>query len=1022
MKWHLTPGDIVDGKYRVVRVLGEGGMSVVYAAEDVAGATPVAMKVLKEQATSSTIEDVIRFRREVEVVSKFDHPNIVKLYGAGELGDTPYLVTELLHGDNLAELIDQKRIFSRSDSVKIMLQVAEGLGYVHAQGIVHRDLKPGNIIVRWVDGAPQVKLLDFGLSLIVEPGEIVGEAEVVGTFSYMSPEATGIVNKRVDERSDLYSLGIIFYRLISGALPFKGRDVSTLLHQQVTLVPSVPSVLNPDVTEALDRIVMKLLNKEPDLRYQSAKGLIHDLRRVMKGESGFAIGEQDQKIKLTFQTRMIGRDRELEEITHRIRKAERYTGSTILIAGEAGVGKSRLIEEVRAYAYRRDAMFIGARCTHQESKTPYQPFRDAINEYMKSIEHMEAGERAKEVERLREDLGDLGGVILKLNPRLGAILGECREPVALDPERENQRFLMVASRLFTGLAGRGAVAVLFVEDLHWADEGTLALLLEIHEIGADANLVVMASYRDDEIGEDHLLNRFRARSRDGDHLLEFKLQPLGGEYLRRVVASILGEKEDKATDLARFLFEKSGGNPFFAITILRECVEERALTWGEGAWTVHWDRLWKIPIPANVSDMILKRATSLSPAANELLGVASVFGLDVDMNALYELVPREAEEVVRLVDEAIGMQFLIEDADRGRVFFAHDRVRDAFYRKLDSAERCRLHAAAGRLIERRSAPNLDDVIFDLVYHYREGRADDKVLEYVLPAARRAKAGYANDAALRYYQLAVELHEARDDRSSDAWVEAKEGLVEVSLMIGASNDAIAAARDILPLKKTALEKARIHYHIGNAWFKKGDWVQCEQAFGAGLALLGEKIPKTRPRVILSLAREIIFNVVRHNLLRDVVPRRTFPPEVQEEAKEICRITGQLSWMYILDDALKCMNLVFRSYNISHSRLGDCREKSFTAAIYAAIFMSIPMFSRSLTHHHKALAMRRAIGDEWGIGQCLQFLGFCHSLMSDYPKAVQSFQQSKDAFTVIGDMWEFGMVLDGWSRVYLYMGDY
>ena len=1022
MTAELKTDDLIDGRFRIVRKLGEGGMSVVFAAHDTARNAPVAVKVLSERATSSFIEDVIRFKREVELVSKLDHANIVKMYGAGDFGDTPYLVTELLDGQSLSDFISVRQIFSRSDALKIMLQIAEGLSYVHANGIVHRDLKPGNIMVRWADGMPSIKLLDFGLSLILELGQITDEAEVVGTFAYMSPEATGIVNKRVDERSDLYSLGVIFYQLITGETPFKGRDVSTILHQHVTVVPEPPSRLNPDVVEVLDRIVMKLLAKDSDLRYQSAKGLIHDLKRAAAGERDFAVGEKDQKVKLTYQTRMIGREAELEDISHLIRKAERRSGSTILIAGDAGVGKSRLIEEVRAYAYRRDAVFIGARCANQESKTPYQPFRDAINEYIKALEQMEEGERGREIDRLREEVGDLGGILLKLNPRMGKILGECKAPVALDPDRENQRFLMVASRFFCGIAPEGSVAVLYIEDLHWADEGTLALLAEIHEIGADANLVLIASYREDELAADHLVRRLEAKSDVAGQLRAMKLAPLTAEHLRKVIVSIFGESVQKADVLARFLHEKSGGNPFFAITILREFVEEKAVVWERDAWNVTWERLSTVSIGASMIEMILKRAHALPPAANRMLGIASVYGRDFDMDLLFKLTDLGTEDIVHLVDDAINLQFLVEDAERGRLLFAHDRIRDAFYRKLDAPERRRLHGEMGRYIEHVNRMNIDSAIFDLVYHYHEGEDFDKVLEFVLPAAKRAKESSANDAALRYYQMAVDLLEARGDKTSGRWIQAKEGLVEIYLLVGASNDAIAAAREILPLKQTPLEKTRIYYHMGNAWFNKGDWAQCEQAFAEGLALLGEKIPRTKGQVIVSLVRGLFVNLVRHNVLRRIWPQRRYSEQAQEETKEICRIVGKLTWMYILDDALKCMNLVIRSYNISHARLDNCREKSLATAIYAAIFMSIPMFSRSLAYHHKALAMRTALGDEWGIGQCLQFLGFCHSLMGRHEKAIQSFQQSRDVFTTLGDMWEYGMVLDGWSRVYLYLGDY
>ncbi len=333
---NILSGELITNKYKALEKIGEGGMAVVFKAENIDNGENAAIKFMKENVTSSYVEDLIRFRREIEVVSRLNHINIVKVYGMGEYKNIPYVVMELLEGESLADLLQSGKIFNMEEAVEIIRQLAVALIYVHSQGVIHRDLKPGNIMLERFGDQIKVKLLDFGLALVMKLGEIEGEDEVVGTFGYMSPEATGILNKKLDERSDLYSLGVIFYHLLTGSLPFRTKELSKLLHQQVAFIPPKPSSANRDIPLALDDIIMKLISKDPDQRYQSAKGLLYDLERFQNGWNELIIGEKDQKIKLTYQTRLTGREVELGKLKRLYNKTLEGRGSICLIGAEAG--------------------------------------------------------------------------------------------------------------------------------------------------------------------------------------------------------------------------------------------------------------------------------------------------------------------------------------------------------------------------------------------------------------------------------------------------------------------------------------------------------------------------------------------------------------------------------------------------------------------------------------------------------------------------------------------------------------
>ena len=316
MDINLSPHIIINNRYQPSEKIGEGGMSVVWRAKDIEQNCDRALKFLKKGVTSSYIEDIIRFKREIETVISFNHTNIVEVFAADEYEDTPFIVMELLDGDSLSALFQKGYTFNAANAVSIVRQIAETLQYVHSKGVIHRDIKPGNIVITEHNDAYSVKLVDFGVAMVMELGEIREEDEIVGTFGYMSPEVTGIIHRRIDERSDLYSLGVIMYQLLTRELPFKGKDISKILHQQVASTPQRPRDINSGIEDVLDQIVMKLLMKEPELRYQSAQGLLYDLDRYIKGQRDFVAGECDQKIKLTFQTGFIGRQNEFEVLNN----------------------------------------------------------------------------------------------------------------------------------------------------------------------------------------------------------------------------------------------------------------------------------------------------------------------------------------------------------------------------------------------------------------------------------------------------------------------------------------------------------------------------------------------------------------------------------------------------------------------------------------------------------------------------------------------------------------------------------
>lgn len=1023
-------GQLIEGRYKVIDKLGEGGMSLVYRAEDIETGQMVALKFLKEGITSRRVEDVLRFQREAGAIAKLEHPGIMKVYGTGEYEQNPYIVMELLKGKSLADLFKEEKRFSVEETVEIVLQISEVLNYVHGKGIIHRDLKPGNIMLLWQAAAQQspstnyqVKVLDFGLAQILELREIKSEEEIVGTFGYMSPEQSGIIRKPVDERSDLYSLGIIFYELLTGELPFKGKDVGTILHQQVARKPSSPKKIKPEIPEVIEGMVLKLLNKEPEERYQTAKGLLADLTKYQAGEVSFIIGKEDVLKKLTYRTRLIGREEELNKLEELFEQARQGKGGLCLVSGGPGMGKSRLIEEMRGYIYERGSIFISGKCFAQENKIPYQPFMEALNEYINRLQGLKAGEKQEAIRKMKGVLGELGQIIVKLNPNMKDVLGEQPELVPLEPERENKRFLMVSSRFFCNLGEEDKPCVIFLDDLQWADEGSLSLLADIVSEIKEFPILLLGAYRDTEVTEKHSLIKLKNEVKDkGYSLQEIDISLFDHVRLNRLIAELLLEDEQKTYELSRYILNKSRGNPFFSIEITRQLVDEKALFYKEEEkhWQVDWEKVNKVTISPNIVDIVLRRIKTLEEDQLNLLSYAAVIGREFEIALLFRLADLAKERIIVLVDDAISLQLIERSLERGKILFVHDRIKDAFYQRIGEGKKRELHHEIARTIEELHKENIEEVLFDLAHHYTEAQDRDKSLQYALPAAEKAKGGYANEDAIKYYTIGINILENKGRKGSPEWIKANEGLTTVYLTTGKNDEAIEIAHQVLPLKETAIEKARVHRQIGTAYFKKGDWERCEDTIAEGLALLGEKIPRTKTQVISSLLRELSTHIL-HCLFPKFFFRKEGKP-IKPEYLEISLFYLPLNWMYILSDVVKFTRSILRLLNLSEAKIGKSKELAMSLGGYAGLCMAIPLFKRAIRYHQKAIDLKKELNDVWGQAQSLQFMGYYYSWKGDYQKSIELFQQSKDKFQRMGDMWELGMVIQGLGFTSYYLGDF
>lgn len=1024
------PGTTLLGKYKIGDLLREGGTSFVYKARDLENSRDVAVKLMKPDVTSSYFDDLLRFKLEITAISQLKHSGVIKLFETGEYENRPFLVMELLSGESLADLIKRHKSLQTEVVVEIVEQLAEILEYVHGKGIIHRDLKPGNIVISCSQGKRQVKVLDFGLSLLVELKAIQGEQEIAGTFGYMSPEATGILKRRIDERSDLYSLGVVFYQLLTGVPPFTATEIGLLVHQQAALNPRKIRMINPVVPKVLEEIVMKLLMKDPDLRYQSARGLLSDLKRFSQGESDFIIGEQDPAVKLSFHSSLVGREREFNKLVELFNQARLGQGSLCLIAGEPGIGKSRLIEDFGAYVTEQNGLFVHGKCFNHQSKMPHQPFMDITDDYLRRIASQKDETIVAEKIRLKKLIRDRNGVLYKLNPRLKEYGGESDRYLTYDPEQDTQRFLMAAAEFFCKLGEFVGTAVIFVDDLQWADEASLILLAEILGNIKRSKVLLIGAYREHELINEHFWQKIRQKALEQAYpLLEMQLDSLAKESLTRLVSQILHQNAMNIPGLENYIYEKSQGNPFFAVNILRNLVDNKVLYWHDGNWRVDNNKLNLVPIADNLIDIIIQRINNLSPEQTQLLCKGAVIGKEFSVALLNEISGLDSLKFISRIEEAISSQLLERSPARNRLIFVHDRIREAFLMIIPDLEKAQIHLEIAAILEPMERQTPGSFIFELAHHYLAGGNLEKALPYVVQAADKAKEAYANEEALQYYLIARELLEQKGLKNTSVWLRVCHKLAEVYQALGNVDKTISLVESILPYLEGAEKQARIHRLLALAFNKKGEWNRSMNHSLLALRIMGEKIPAHKAAVYYGLLKEIATHL-GHNLFWENIYLRKRVASFRNEKElakplVVSRLLYNLNWVSALTGQHSIANLwmILRMLNQAETEVGASFELGLATVFYGSVWASLARFNGAYRQFERAISIFKASGgNPFGEASAYHFLGLAYLWAGQYSEAMKNIKFSLNEFQKLGDHYYQGLSLSFQGVIEYYQAEY
>jgi tetratricopeptide (TPR) repeat protein len=745
-----APRTIANGRFELQRLLGEGGKKRVYLARDMHLEREVALSLIKAEGLDATGRT--RVLREAQAMGRLGaNPNIVAVFDLGEEGGQPYLVSELMEGGDLEGLLDRspKRQLPIPQVLDLATGIARGLAFAHAKGLVHRDLKPGNI---WLtaDGTP--KIGDFGLALALERSRLTQEGMIVGTVAYLPPEQA--LGGEVTPRADLYSLGALLYEFLTGRPPFLGDDPVGIISQHINTPPVAPSWHRADCPKALEALVLRLLAKDPTSRPESAADVLAALAAIQPTAAQVepSAAPDEHSLDALAAGVFVGRRKELETLRAALEETLSGHGRLVTLVGEPGIGKTRTATELTTYARLRRAQVLWGRCYESAGAPPYWPFVQALRGYV----------REREPEQLRRELGSTAAALAEILPELSAKLpGLAALPAAEPAQARFRLFDSVTS--FLRAASQDQPILLVLDDLHWADGGTLSLLEFLARELEGSRLLVLGTYRDVELTKGHPLAATLAeltRERLFERVL---LRGLAAEDVGRFIAGTAGITPPEA--LVAAVYRHTEGNPLFVTEVVRLLVQEGAFSPERLAAKEHWS----VRIPDGVREVIGRRLERLSERCQDVLRTAAVLGREFTMEQLGALSSDLGEErLLAALEEALAAR-IVEELPRsvGRFGFTHALIQDTLVSGLSATRKARLHGQIGETLERLYGDRADQHAGELAYHFGEARSTvgtGKFVHYALLAGEQALARYAYQEAADRFSAVVA---ARDGSPTDA---------------------------------------------------------------------------------------------------------------------------------------------------------------------------------------------------------------------------------------------------------------
>ncbi|MEM7714392.1 MAG: ATP-binding sensor histidine kinase [Cyanobacteria bacterium P01_A01_bin.68] len=875
--------------YSIAEQLYNGSRTLVYRAIREDDQKPVVIKLLKN--TYPSFNELVQFRNQYTIAKNLNYPGIIQTYSLEAYQNGYALIMEDFGGISLKEYFNDLEILNKTSLLTEFLQIAislcDILDTLYQQRVIHKDIKPANILIN--PETKQVKLIDFSIASLLnkETQEIKNPNVLEGTLSYISPEQTGRMNRGIDYRSDFYSLGVTFYELLTGKLPFFSDDAMELVHCHIAKKPtSVNShqllVTNKEIPQVLNEIVMKLMAKNAENRYQSALGLKHDLENCLYQfkETGnitdFTIAQRDICDRFIIPDKLYGRENEVEQLLAAFDRVSSGSSEMILVAGFSGIGKTAVVSEVHKPIVKQRGYFIKGKFDQFNRNVPLDAFVQAFRDLVGQLLTENYAQLSIWKHKILQAVGEQGQVIIDVIPELEKIIGKQSSVTELSGTAAQNRFNLLFQKFIQVFTNKSHPLVIFLDDLQWADSASLKLIKLLLSDSQTGYLLMIGAYRDNEVFLAHpLMLTLEKIIQSETNVNTIILAALSQESLNQLVADTLNCSSRISQKLTEIIYKKTKGNPFFSTQFLKVLYEDNLIKFDYdiGIWKCDITQITTLALTDDVVEFMSLQLQKLPQETQNILKIAACIGNKFDLSTLAIISQQSEIDTASYIWKALqeGMilpisdvykfyqgedcnKLAVENKETAKQFvkykFLHDRVQQAAYSLIPERERQINHYSIGRLLlEKLSESIKEEKIFIIVNNLNycldlvtESLDRKELAELNLKAGRKAQIATAYTSALTYVKTSLQLLTVDDWQDNYLlMLDVYEFAVQSAYLSGNYQQMEEWIEEVLQYSNSELDKSKVYEINIQALASQGKYLEAIQVVLKSLELMGIKLP-------------------------------------------------------------------------------------------------------------------------------------------------------------------------------------
>jgi anti-anti-sigma factor len=985
------PGNLIKGRYKIEAKLGASYLGTTLKAFDTQSNTTVVVKIVNPLLSRETAS---LFLRQTAKLSKLEHHTIAKVIDWGNVDDNYFVVEEYISGQTLEDLLSADGELPFDQIFDISLNLNMVMEYFHKHGIIHGNLKPANIFLTG-DG---IRIGGIGQGRLVEGRNLLDSPLFEFEAMYLAPEQ--ILGHPLDARVDLYAMGVTLYRLFTGELPFSGASRELMLahlHQQ----PRPLREINPALSLAVEHLVLKLLAKNPNERYASASQVRHITNSTVN------------PAQIHTSEALLGRDQPLEILKELWIKSSSGSGQAVFVAGESGIGKTRLSQH--AAAHYAPPVLLNGICNEHNSSSAYHPFAELLQTYLATAPP----------EFYDDEIRLLLANFVRIVPQIKEILPDLPEPPSLEPKLEQLR-LMTSLTQFIKLATQKRPWLIILENLQWADQSSLELLRYLCYHVPTMSLLIVGTYRDTEVASNHPLMKI-INTISGSHVYHhLLLSRLNQQQVAQMLANLF--QQPVPDHFSKTIFQHTSGNPFYVEEITRSLIKDGTVTQQEGSW--QFPSIDTISLPKSVREAVWRRIHRLSPNTQDFLRQASVLGHKFRFEDILTLTDLSKWEVMEYLSLAMEEQLLREDQAKNTFRFWHTEIQNVLYTDLNDLRRQMLHLQAGEILESRLAATADQPIEELARHFDAAGDVKRALLYSFKAAQQAQAAYANDTALIWYERALKLLALPDalDDDTEFPITLYESIGDLLALLGHYEDALLRydqAREEIEVVQARSQPMQqlsgIYRKIADVCKKKGEYDAAFDYLNKGLALQHGNQP-TVEAALFYLDGAVLF--LRQSKTSQALE---WCERGHHLASQIKSAVGQDAIgraYYVFGNIYSQLGQLSQAAQYCrqsveiYQQLGDLVKQSTALLNLGIVYYEQGNWQRASEIYYQSLQIKMKIGDVYGQGQVSNNLGNLQMERGDWEQAAELFAQSLAIWQKIGAVGEEANTLSNFAQLNIY----